>query len=572
MKKFKLIIVNLVLFGSVAQAQLNKVVDYSGLYRMNGQYNHIGGNAFAGDTVSERRSSNAYVLFDLGLNVNPFKELKVSAILRSRSNIGASYSQQLGPNILQFRQVRVEGNFAKVIKYQLGDIDVSLTKYTIFNSNESFNEYEAEAFAMRRNIVSYENFNVGNNWRMQGGQFETNLLFRKYIERVKAKAILTRVKKSNITTIPDRYVLAGNLNVVQGKYLEIGGNYVRMFDNVGTAVDTTYNYANSLLTGNYKLKLDVGNLQYALYGEGGPSFFKYTEKSTKKEEKFNDYFYDLGISSTYKPGKIKVYGEYRNVGPLFTSPTAQTLRLYPYSGGAEVKMFSNGLNRLAGIYDRLTNEGMYNQSIYVGLMSYLPIYGNVTPYGQATPNRKGFTVGIDRADSSNILNVHAKAQVLTEVMGEGTESLRNFTALEAGTKLGLTELLKLKKNLALTVGFASEKTERDGAAPINFKTTSIDAGLTIETLKKLELMFGVKYVAGKGNELLANRNLYNTIQSFTDYKIDLKQNIVSVGARYKIFKDSYIGLTYNQYNNMYALDDSFSYQWKQIWGNLTIKF
>lgn len=572
-KSTRLFILGLMMVTGIVHAQFNKLIDYSGLFRMNGTYNRLGGEALDNDSLSERRSSNAYALFDFGINVSPYKELKVSTIIRSRSVIGASFSQQVGANIMQFRQIRIEGNLGKVIKYQLGDIDVSMTKYTLYNSNESYHDYESDAFAMRRNIVAYENFNIGNNWRMQGGQFESNLLFRKYLDRVKAKALLTRVKKSNLTNIPDRYVLGGSVTVVQSKYVQLGANYISVFDNVGTAVDTAYDYSNRLLTGEYKFTYEMDKLLFNLYGEMGPSYFKYFLKSQRKTEKFNDYFYDLGLSATYKPAKLKLYGGYRNVGPLFSSPTAQTLRLYPYSTPTEVSKIQNAsTTRQASIYDRMTQEGLYNQSIYVGLMQYLPIYGNASPYGQATPNRTGLTVGLSHSDSASALTVDAKVEMLSEVMGEGTNAHREFKVYQGGLKLDLAKLASLKKRLGITFGMSNEQTTRSGPAPIDFKTNLLDAGLNYEFINRLEVLLGAKYLQGKGNELLAQRDLFNNITAFNDYIIDSKQTILTAGLRYRFFKDSYVSVQYNSINNKDVISSNNNYQWSQIWGNLTIKF
>lgn len=556
--------------AAVSNAQFNKLVDYSGLYRMNGTYNNLSGVVLDNDSLSERRSSGGYALFDLGINVSPYKELKVSTILRSRSQIGAYFGTG---NLIQFRQIRVEGNIAKIVKYQLGDIDVGMTKYTLYNPEETYQNFEPEAFALRRDIVAYENFNYGNNWRMQGAQFETSLLFGRFVERVKAKAILSRVKKANTTNIPDRYVAGGNLTILQSKYLQVGVNYISMFDNVGTALDTAYDYSNRVLTGEYKLTFESSGLLFNLLGEFGPSYYKYYVASQQKTEKYNDYFYDLGAAATYKPMHLKVYGGYRNVGALYSSPTAQTMRILPYNTPSELATINNATTgRQATIYDRMTQESLYNQSIYIGLMQYLPIYGNATPYGPATPNRAGTTVGITYSDTASILMLDAKADLLSEVIAEGTTFLRKFNVYQGGFNLNVGKLASMKKLLGVSFGLRQEQTTRSGPAPVDFKTTHINSGLNVEVLKKMDVLLGMKYLTGKGNELLAQRDLFNTITSFDDYIIDSKQMILSGGLRLRFFKYSYFTLQYNHFENKDAISTTNNYQWGQIWGNMTLKF
>ncbi len=570
MKKTNVLILGLIMAAAVSNAQFNKVVDYSGLYRMNGTYNTLSGPVLNNDSLSERRSSNGYALFDFGINVAPYKELKVSTILRSRSQVGAFFGTG---NLIQFRQIRVEGNIAKVVKYQLGDIDVGMTKYTLYNPDESYQDHESEAFAMRRNIVAYENFNYGNNWRMQGAQFESSLLFGRFLERVKAKAILTRVRKAVATNIPDRYVMGGTLTVLQSKIIQLGVNYVTMFDNVGSALDTAYSFSNRVITGEYKVALESNKILVNLSGEFGPSYFKYHVASKLKTEKYNDYFYDLGAAATYKPANLKLYGNYRNIGPLFSSPTAQTIRLFPFNTPTELSKLNNGTTgRQATMYDRMTQEGLYNQSIYIGLMQYLPIYGNVTPYGAATPNRQGITAGMSYSDSSSIITLDAKIDKLSEIKAEGTNKLRNFSAYQGGFNLDLGKLVASKKQLGISLGMRNEQTMRGGQAPINFKTNLINSGVNIEVLNKLDVLLGAKYLTGKGNELLAQRDLFNTILSFNDYIINSKQTILTGGLRYRFFKDSYLTFQYNHFDNHDSISAANNYKWGQIWGNMTLKF
>jgi hypothetical protein len=554
----------------VSIAQFNKLVDYSGLYRMNGTYNNLSGSVLENDSLSERRSSLGYALFDLGIHVSPYKELKVSTILRSRSDIGAFFGTG---SIVQFRQIRVEGNIAKVIKYQLGDIDVSMTRYTLYNPEETFQDYESEAFALRRDIVAYENFNYGNNWRMQGAQFETSLLFGKYLERLKAKVLLTRVKKANIRNIPDRYVGGGSLTLFQSKYLQLGGNYISMFDNVGTALDTAYNFANRVITREFKITLESNAMLFNLAGEMGPSYYKYYVANQFKTEKYNDYFYDLGAAVTYKPINLKVIGGYRNIGPLFSSPTAQTMRILPYNTPTELSNVNNNTSdRQATLYDRMTQEGLYNQSIYIGLMQYLPIYGNATPYGPATPNRAGTTIGLSYSDTASIFSAEAKADLLSEIIAEGTSELRKFNVYQGGVKLNLGKLLRLNRAIGICTGIRNEQTTRSGPAPIDFNTTHVNTGINVEVLSRLDLLIGMKHLTGKGNELLAQRDLFNTITSFDDYIIDSKQQILSGGLRYRFFKYSYFSVQYNSFTNKDALSSANDYKWGQIWGNMTLKF
>lgn len=117
-----------------------------------------------------------------------------------------------------------------------------------------------------------------------------------------------------------------------------------------------------------------------------------------------------------------------------------------------------------------------------------------------------------------------------------------------------------------------EQTKRSGPAPIDFKTNLIDAGLNYEVLKKLDILLGAKYLAGEGNELIALRDLFNNILAFYDYKIDVQETVLSGGLRYRFFRNSFASIQYNHFSNKDLYVPIGSYQWGQVWGNMTIVF
>ncbi|MBY0424084.1 MAG: hypothetical protein K2Q22_00475, partial [Cytophagales bacterium] len=97
----------------LAQAQPSSLVSYNGLFRFYFTNNNLSGDRLNGDTTSIKKGNQGYALFDLGLNINPFKDFKVGAIIRTRANIGQFF--QAG-QLINFRQLRIEGRIAKVVK------------------------------------------------------------------------------------------------------------------------------------------------------------------------------------------------------------------------------------------------------------------------------------------------------------------------------------------------------------------------------------------------------------------------------------------------------------------------
>lgn len=495
------------------------------------------------DTANARRGTGGYTLFDLGINAQPGENLRASAILRVRNEFGGFYGDG---SFLEFRQLRLDGILNKVIKYEIGDIDLSMTPYTLYNFSEMYHDYEADIFAIRRSIVQYENFNFGNKWRVQGFHANTALNFEKAIEKVGISGFATRTRRSNFSNLPDRLLIGGDLDIVQSDAFSVGLNYVKFFDVVNTAPNSSVqDYDNNVITGDFKAYYEFGEkLGASLYGEVGSSNFKYDTAKTAVTE--DDYFYDLGISAEYLPLNIKVFGSYRYVGAYFSSPSAQTRRIYDSGIPSLFPTIGNNstFDRMPILFDRLTEEAMRNKTIQAGLMSYLPQYNAITPYGVATPNRKGLTVGVTAGGEEKVYTADVIVNLLEEVSGEGTstdDNKRSFLGAKGGASISINKIIDFEKSIVLNGGFRYEKVERTDNA-IDFNSLLIDAGLTVEVISRLDLMAGYKSLSANGNEFISVRDAYNLIVGYQAYEIDLQQDIISLGFRYRFSRNTFFAL------------------------------
>jgi len=503
------------------------------------------------DTANTRKGTGGYTLLDLGINAQPSKSLRASAILSVRNEFGGFYGD--GSRLI-FRQMRLDGILNKVVKYEIGDIDLSMTPYTLYNFAPVYDDYEADIFKIRRSIVQYQNFNFGNNWRVQGFHGSSALAFKKYVQKINISAFGARTRRTNFKDLPDRLLVGGQIGLVQSKHLELGGNYISYFDVENTAPSIITNLKNDVLTGNYKIKNEFGEkLGVALYGEVGTSNFKYDTAKITVEN--NDYFYDLGASVKYNPLDIKLYGSYRYVGPYFSSPGAQTRRINDFGTPALFPTVGNNeaLARTPLLFDRISNEDMRNLAIQPLLMNYLPQYNNITPYGVATPNRKGISIGLTAGGADKKFVADVMLDKLSEVVGEGTsgsDNKRDYFGLKGGASIFINKIIGFEKQIVLNGGFRYENTERKTNA-IKLESTLIDAGFSVEILKQLDLMGGYKSLNAKGNEFLAVRNAFNLITGYNNFQLDSKQNIIAAGLRYRFsrntyFSGQYLWINYNE--------------------------
>ena len=109
------------------------------------------------DTVTTDRGkgSGGYTLLDLGFKVQKEEILKADMIMRIRNEYGGFY---LNGQSFDFRQLRLEGVIGGALKYAVGDLDMVLTPYTLYNSDLEFHKYESDIFALRRDVINYEQF------------------------------------------------------------------------------------------------------------------------------------------------------------------------------------------------------------------------------------------------------------------------------------------------------------------------------------------------------------------------------------------------------------------------------
>lgn len=581
MNKRFLIIVCLIAGANIASYA--QTVYFNGLGRALVTAERLNGNILTPDasgrkidTTSATRGTGGYTIFDLGINAQPNENLRASAILRVKNEFGGFYGDG---SFLQFRQLRLDGVISKIVKYEIGDIDLGLTPYTIYNFDEMYHDYEADIFAIRRSVVHYENFNFGNKWRVQGAQSNAAIKFGKGIEKLELRAFASRTRRTNQVDLPDRILYGGRAGIVQSKYFQIGGNYVVFADVTNTGSSPVVNYNNKVTTGDYKIGYDNDKIEVALYGELGFSNYSYdTSKVTVEKD---DYFYDLGISGKYKPWMLKVFASYRNVGADFSSPGAQTRRI---NENTAITLFpdvvSNTASRPGTLLDRFSDEGIRNQSIQPLLMNYLPHYNQITPYGLATPNRQGISAGISAGETDKLFRADLIIDLLSEATPIGGTDKREFTGIKGGLLFNLHKVLKFEKAIALNVGYRSEEMNLAGANNLNLKSTLIDAGLTWEVYKGLDILGGYKVLSAEGREISNLRDAYNRIvgydkiaTSLYDYNnLDLKEGVMAFGMRYRFGKNSYFTAQGHFADFVNNKNESNNYDIRQLFLNYTMIF
>lgn len=566
--KLKISVIAVILLSVLALDKVHAQADtyMSGYGRGVLTNNNLSGKILDGDTVSDRKGLSGYNLFDLGYNLEKGRDFKANLTLRVKQPWGEFWGEE---TTFEFRQLQVMGDLNHW-SYELGDVDVEMTPYTMYNFDEMYNGFESDIFNARRDIVQYENFNNGNVWRLQGIKIGTAIYLKKYFDDLQIKAFGIRTNISNDFSIPDRIMTGISAQLIKNKKGSIGFNYSGMMD---IALDDfATNYRNHVMTFNfdYAIIAPDSGMKLSLVGETGFSdndFYRLSDDTTYKA---NDIFIDAGLKAKLDNGlEFKV--AYKNIGAKFSSPGAQTRRINVLSNPLLFSQVQDGvIDRGQNLYDRFTQEQIYNRALSPVLNTYIPFYNNVLPYGEATPNRSGFALNVN-TKKSKTLEAALEARYMNEIVGEGTTEKRSFLSAQGGLKLGIAELIDGEKPLDLKIGGRYEDASRADNT-VDLSSILIDAGITYGIFETLDLQFGMKMLGAKGQELVAVRNDLNIITNYTGWDVDLSQSVMSFGARVNFNETTNFIANYNMVSLTDNKSTATSYDMNQLFFNFNIMF
>lgn len=502
------------------------------------------------DSITSRKSNYGHNLLDLGISVFPNKESEVIGIFRLRNELGGFWG---GGVVFDVRQLTLNGVAAKVVKYSIGDIDLQMTKYTLFNNNEEGTQNEADIFSLRRDVMHYDYFYNKNSWRMQGAKVEFNLLPSRNLEKIKFKGFITRQRPTDEQGRPERLFGGGNVKFVKSKKLFINLNTVNLFDLKKTSViDSSYLFNNVTSSNfNYVIKSDSTHA-LNLSGEGGFSGNKYENfDDLDSPISMNDWFYDISTTLKLKKKKVTFTIGFKDIGKDFNSPAAQTKRIDFSKSSNLYQQFTNDyVGRQITLSD-ITN-GNSNNSVKITpeLMAYNVIYNNTNPYGDATPNRRGIYFNLKDLDTVKVKDSHFDFRLLQESSGSGTLRKKVFILSQLGTKLSLNEFFRVKKKLIFSLGYRNEITLRSGEdfEKINLNSNFINLGLNYELFNHFSLIAGHKFWKANGNEFQEVRDTYNSINDFENLSIDFTENISAFGVKYDFGNKNTLTIQYQNFN------------------------
>ncbi|MDG1260275.1 MAG: hypothetical protein P8H59_06550 [Flavobacteriales bacterium] len=532
----------------------------------------LNGDTLAADTVSTRREIGGVALFDLGFRIKPNSSTEINALTRVSGDLDGFWGAGIG---FTFRELYVRGLVKNKVRYRVGDLDLKMTPFTLYNSNPDLGTHSMSALSLFQDINEYENFSRDNQWRQQGAHIDFQLLMGEKGDRVDFMGYMTKNRQTDFFFVPDRLMTGGQ--VVWNR--EGLGRVFAQTNNFFEIAETAQFNEGTSATSAHSLGAELApfdNKSFVLYGEGGMSYQGYVEQEGAPEEKEISGFVDLGLRKPAKDGKFGYYGEIMHVSSGFRSPGAQSRRVNFNSFAQNLTFETNQeTTRALTAFDLIQDATVYNNTIVVNLQDFHPGYSNVLPYGKATPNRQGLLAGIVRmADSLVVSKVGADVALLTEASGQGIATYRNFAMVDIDAELSLHNLWGGKMKTKVEAHFHLENTSRDGLdaesaavagiGELDLSSNYFEAGISHEIAEGLALHVAAVGLSANGNEFIALRDGFGQVVDYTDAEYDFSDMTYLVGMRYGFSPTSNLQVQFRTSEITNELDPTSGYNWNQF--------
>ncbi len=549
-------------------------VRFNGLGRTILRNTEIDGPVLEADPETIRRQVDGEFLLDLQINAQPNDKTEVQSILRLRNEFGGFFGAGMS---VEVRELWARGIIGNAIKYHVGDMDIAMTPYTFYNFEEEGFVNNPAALEAQREVIYYEQFyGNGNTRRVQGTKLDFGLNFTHVLRDADFSAFIARVRGTDFFTIPSRYTSGGhmkfrtrNISDSLGMRADFGFNFVHTFDDLRSGEANT-GIRNSIATFNWDFRLyQDRNTTVSLLGETGRSSLTETHDTLRTALfSIDDYFMDAGFKVAFREQKITVQGSYVDIGPDFFSIAAQSRRIDLQNERSFYdRLGPDQQRRRMSIFDLNRDNLMYTFELSDRLMPYDPRFSNTMPYGLATPNRRGARFGAEYGGSEDLVEARLDAAFMSEILGQGTEELKNFTLLRAAANLNAHQLLDFENKLRFTFGYQFENTQRGGVPveQIDLMSNMVELGVEIELFKGFEVLVGGKYLQAEGNEYVPQIDRFNVVRNFPEgYEADDREQLLAVGLKYNFNPRAYLTMQYHNFQSRRGENNPIDYNLDQI--------
>ena len=546
------------LFVLQMQAQTAKKVTFVGGARSEMTGARFNSNDSVPDTVTNKRNSGGYALVDLGFNIRPNKHTEILGMYRIQNKFGGFWGSGVSFDV---RQLWIKGVVANTLRYQLGDINVKQSPFTLYNHHADQFDTMPTLFMIQNQIVTYDKFYYADNsWRMQGAHINFGLDFSKYIQGIQCNAFINRLNATNFANIPDRLMRGSSIDVMFNASNQLTWHNNVIFDVPGTVI-TASKFVNAVNSLAYTSKLKIGQEHIKLHGEMALSQYAY--KGDSLSPQLNDYAIRLEAHYRHTASKLDFELSYLNIGPDFRSFGAQSKDV---NYALETTLFNRYTNaqvsRPIGFMDVLGQSSVYNRTISTQLMPDNMLYNIALPYGTATFNRQGLGINIKKQLPKK-LYAAVKYNLLSEIRGQGTLALRQFQSVQ-GTVLK-TMSFKHPIQLSLMYKYQSSQRQSDQAVEsVDYHLSHMLLGIQYNLMADLDLVLNYGILTNKGYEFSGDRNAYTELVYFNKVNYQLKQQISSLGLKYTFGPKAYLSTYFQRFDYLNQAQSNLNYKLTQF--------
>lgn len=547
------------------------IVRFNGLGRTILQNTELGGDVLDTDSISPRRQVDGEFLLDLQINAQPNAKTEVQSILRLRNEFGGFFGAGMS---VEVRELWARGIIANALKYHVGDMDVAMTPYTFFNFDEEGFVNNPAAFQPQQDIIHYEQFyHDGNTRRVQGAKLDFGLDFTQVFRDADFMAFVARVRGTDFFTIPSRYTSGGHakfrtrsLSDSLGIMGDFGFNLVYTFDDLRSGEANT-GIRNTIGTFNWDFRVyATDNMAVHFLGETG--FSSVENKSDTVLFSRDGTFLDMGFKMMLRRQKMQFYGAFVDIGPDYFSIAAQSRRIDLENQKTYYdRLGADQDRRQMSLFDITRDRSLYTFELSDNLMAFDPRFSNTLPYGMATPNRRGVRLGFEQGGGDDIIETHLDAALMSEIRGQGTNELKNFTLIRAAANLNIHQQLDWRNNLRFTLGYQFENTSRGGVEveQIDLQSNMIELGLEAEIFSGFEVLLGAKFLGAQGNEFVPRIDEFNIVRDFPErFEADDNERLLAAGFKYTFKEGVYLTLQYHAFNSQKGNNNPNDFNLNQV--------
>ncbi len=554
------------------QAQDDKKISFTGAARGLYYGDKLTQDSSEPDTVTAPKLNSGHVMVDLGVNIRPNKNTEILGMVRVRNDYGGFWGSGVTFDV---RQLYVKGVIGGIFKYQLGDFNYRMSRYTFWNYDQEVISQQPTIFRQQTDVINYEHFyDNDNSRRQQGASLGFALVFKKFVKELQVNAVTTRVRASDFAQTDDRLFSGFNMQLVQSKYLNLGFNYANLYDVSGTSKNNV-GLRNPVMTGTIQAVYGFKNYEAKLDGEFGKSRTFYQNSTTAPD--WNGKFLDFNLKLSQTKWGVHLSGNAIQIGSAFRSPGAQTKRIdFSQQALAYTRITNNQELRPFTMLDLMRESSFYVMQLRPYLMEFAPKYDNITPFGDATPNRQGMIVRLRYEKKSSPITAEFAHYALQEMRGEGTLNPRKFSRNQLQAEVKVNEYFKnWKKRFNVSVSYRSDQTTREGeelVRGVDLKTNVLSTGFELEVLPSFDLMFGLQQIAYQGFDYTAVRNNFSEIFNFNEYEVDGEETMLAYGARYRFSEKTFISAQISRFNTQNKLSTLPAYDLNQFMLLFQMKF